>query len=169
MAFNVTFGSDDALNIGFQNPNTVNVSFGRSSRFQTEMNSSQNINAGFDSSDPMNAEFGNYGAIFYDTKENWNRQTMLIARRKAIYVYSNYSYLEDEVGNKTYIPAIKVGDGTSYLIDMPFVSDDIRKKLIEHIAADGIHVTEEDRRRWNNKVTAFIDANAPERLVLSKL
>lgn len=142
MSFDITFDSDNPLNIGFQNPKSLNVTFGETS--------------------------GNV-SIFYDTKENWDRQTMLIARRKAIYVYSNYTYLEDEVGNRTPVPAIKIGDGTSYLIDMPFVSDDIRHILMEHIAADGIHVTEEDRRRWDNKVTAYIDSNVPERMILSKL
>jgi len=179
MGFDISFGSQSSgLNIGFHNPNGMDANFGNNAFFDVSQNPQQDMNAGFDSGgqlttgfnsgSPMNAEFGTSSQIYYDTKENWNAQRLLIARKKAIYVYSNYSYIEDEVGNRTYIPAIKIGDGTSYLIDMPFVSDDIRRDLMNHISQDGIHVTEHDRWFWNNKVSAYTLRNDPERLILSK-
>ena len=179
MGFDISFGSrNSGLNIDFHNPNNIDANFGSNDQFNASQNSQQQMNAGFgsggqlntdfNSNSPMNAEFAVGGSIYYDTKENWNAQRQLIAKRKAIYVYSNYSYIEDEVGNRTYIPAIKIGDGTSYLIDMPFVSDDIRKEIMDHITQDGIHVTERDRFFWNNKVCAFTFRNDPERLILSK-
>lgn len=179
MGFDISFGSQSSgLNIGFHNPNGMDANFGSNTPFDIDQESQQNMNAGFNSggqlntgfssNSPMNAEFAVSGQIYYDTEENWNAQRQLIAKRKAIYVYSNHSYIEDSVGNRTYIPAIKVGDGTSYLIDMPFVSDDIRRDLMNHISQDGIHVTERDRWFWNNKVCAFTFHNDPERLILSK-
>lgn len=179
MGFNISFGSqNEGFNIGFQSSGGTDVTFGTNDPFdafqdpQSPMNadfsSGGNMHTGFETGGSMDAEFATYGSIYYDTKENWNAQRSLIAKRKAIYVYSNQFYKDDEVGNRTYIPAIKVGDGMSYLIDMPFVDDDIRIDLMNHISQDGIHVTERDRNFWNNKVSAYVLVNDPERLILSK-
>ena len=108
MGFDISFGSKSSgLNIGFHNPNGMDANFGSNTPFDIDQESQQNMNAGFSSggqlntgfssNSPMNAEFATSGQIYYDTKENWNAQRQLIAKRKAIYVYSNYSYTEDEV------------------------------------------------------------------------
>lgn len=55
--------------------------------------------------------------IQYDTTANWNAQLELIAQRGTFYVYSDHSVDE----NDNPVPGIKIGDGSSYLIDMPFV------------------------------------------------
>ena len=55
--------------------------------------------------------------VFYDTTENWDTQSTLVAIEGAIYIYSDYK--QDELGR--YIPGIKVGDGTTQLIDLPFI------------------------------------------------
>ena len=61
-------------------------------------------------------------AIHYDTTENWNSKPLLVGKRSHIYVYSDYK-VEEIDGETVYIPAIKIGDGNSYLIDMPFVTN----------------------------------------------
>lgn len=55
--------------------------------------------------------------IQYDTTANWDAQVQLIAERGTFYVYSDHSVDE----NDNPVPGLKIGDGTSYLIDMPFV------------------------------------------------
>lgn len=110
----------------------------------------------------------NYNPVYYDTKENWDAQVDLIAQHKAIYIYSNYTYIEDQDNNRYPVPAIKIGDGTSYLIDMPFVDEGTLRMLIEHINNTNIHVSSEDRIFWNNKVSSFIDDEDDEMLILSK-
>ena len=61
-------------------------------------------------------------AIHYDTTENWNNNPSLVGERSHIYIYSDYKV--EEIDDETvYIPAIKIGDGNSYLIDMPFVTN----------------------------------------------
>lgn len=62
-------------------------------------------------------------AIHYDTTENWNANPLIIGERSHIYIYSDYSSIEKD-GETVYIPAIKIGDGTSYLTDMPFITSD---------------------------------------------
>lgn len=60
--------------------------------------------------------------VYYDTTENWNLKGRAISERGGIYVYSDYSS-KIEQGRLRYIPAIKVGDGTNHIADLPFVTD----------------------------------------------
>lgn len=109
------------------------------------------------------------GAVYYDTTANWNLQRDLIAERGAIYIYSDYTYIDDGYGNLIPIAGLKVGDGTSYLIDMPYASGADSETLLRHISNHDIHITNEERASWNNKVTAFMDSSNPDTLVLSKI
>ena len=102
-------------------------------------------------------------AIYSNTTQSWNEQTTLISESGALYIYSDYNVVDG-----VNIPNIKVGDGQAYVVDLPFVSDDIRATLLSHINDSGIHVTVQKKNYWDNKVTAFIDSNDPENLVLSK-
>lgn len=99
-------------------------------------------------------------STLYDTEENWNAQRELIAAKGAIYVYSNH----DITDQGKYIPGIKVGDGSSYLIDMPFIDD----KYAKHIADTIIHVSTDDREYWGDKVTCDIDPLRQNTLVFTK-
>ena len=98
--------------------------------------------------------------VLVDTTANWDADNTIIAQKDYVYVYSDK--YTDEYGNP--VPAFKVGDGTSYLIDMPFNGD----VFSEHIANTTVHITSEERAFWNDKVTAYLDAENLENLVLSK-
>ena len=107
--------------------------------------------------------------VYYDTKAAWDRQTTLVAERSVVYIYSDYKILEDEAGNQTEIAGIKIGDGSSYLIDMPFITDAATYMIVTHIADNTVHITAAEREFWNNKVSAFINPQSSgEELVLSK-
>ena len=108
------------------------------------------------------------GTAYYDTTANWNAQLQLIAEKAAFYVYSDKSTITDEHGRTKFVPGLKVGDGTSYLIDMPFVGDEEIKALATHINDPDMHTTSEEKERWNNKVTAIINQEDSENLILSK-
>lgn len=86
--------------------------------------------------------------VLYNTTESWNSRPQLIAKKGYIYVYSDYKQSDGQD-----IPGLKVGDGTSYLIDMPFID----KPLDDHILDTVKHITAEERTFWNNKVRCFID------------
>lgn len=104
--------------------------------------------------------------IYYNTKAGWNAQSSLIAEEGAIYIYKDYSTISEGEDTKD-VPAIKIGDGTSYLIDMPIVNGDIADMLLEHINNAVIHVTSDDKTFWNNKSSAYLQPNTDETLVLS--
>ena len=114
----------------------------------------------------LDAEFGTVyivtedGRVLYALTQTWNSQPELIAKRGFIYIYADYR--DDGLGGK--IPAIKVGDGLAYLIDLPFTDD----LYAQHIANTYIHVTSEDKERWDNKVTCFLDPTNNETLIFSK-
>lgn len=97
--------------------------------------------------------------VLVDTKENWDSQSSLIAEENIVYVYSN-QYTRDGMN----IPGFKIGDGTSYLIDMPF-NDDVMSR---HILDAARHITAEERAFWNNKITCYLNASDLEDLVLTK-
>ena len=90
--------------------------------------------------------------IKHGTKSYWREHLDFIPRSGEIVIYDDYTTI-----NGIDIPAIKVGDGLAYAADLPFVSDDIRDRLLRHIQDMVAHVTEEERSSWNNKVRCYLD------------
>ena len=98
--------------------------------------------------------------MYSDTKQGWDSQTDLISEKDAVYIYTDYD--TDEHGNN--IPGIKIGDGLGYLIDAPFLDANMQKHILDNI----IHITQQEREFWNNKVTAFLSEISNETLILTK-
>ena len=96
----------------------------------------------------------------YQTTEQWNSTPSTISEAGALYIWADYK--QNEQGED--IPGVKIGDGKAYIIDLPFI-DDI---YTQHIADELIHVSQEDRDKWDNKVTCFISALDNEKLVFTK-
>ena len=97
--------------------------------------------------------------VLYGTTEYWNSQPQLISIKGNIYVYSDHEYTQDAKE----IPGIKIGDGTSYLIDMPFIDE----KYAKHILDSTIHITQEEREAWNNKVRCYIDLQDTQHIIFT--
>lgn len=93
---------------------------------------------------------GGGAAIYRDTVEGWNSRPQTIAKKDAIYVYTDYQEFEGEN-----IPGFKIGDGLAYLIDIPFVAGN-KIQWEAHINDTSIHVTQQEKDFWNNKVRAII-------------
>ena len=114
---------------------------------------------------PIDAEFGNVYVVggdckvLYASTATWNSQPQLISARGYIYIYSDYRQNDQEQN----VAAIKVGDGTSYLIDMPFTDE----LLYGHVADNSIHVTSSDKANWNNKVRCYVDPLNEHRLIFT--
>lgn len=99
--------------------------------------------------------------VHMGTTEYWNAHADLISDSGHLYIYTDYQV--DRYGDN--IPGMKVGDGSSYVIDLPFISGN---GLAEHINDHVVHITAEEREFWNNKVTAYLSNGDVETLVLSK-
>lgn len=90
--------------------------------------------------------FYNTDVIHINTESYWNSRPSLIAKEGHVYVYKDHS--NDGTND---IPAVKIGDGLAYLIDLPFVESNYTR-LMEHINNNNIHITSAERTFWNNKV-----------------
>lgn len=80
---------------------------------------------------------GGKNKVYRDTIANWNNQSTLISEDGGIYIYEG---VDSSVINGTSIPGVKIGDGSSYLIDLPFLT---------------LGVTTSDRNFWNNKIDCY--------------
>lgn len=84
--------------------------------------------------------------ILAKTTAEWNALPGYVSKSGSIYIYTDYS--KDDQSRD--IPALKIGDGLAYVVDLPFMAS----------------VTEADREFWNNKVSAAIHPTDNENLVL---
>lgn len=87
-----------------------------------------------------------------NTTEYWNSDPSFVPNKGEIIVYTDYTTKVNDEGETINIPAIKIGDGSTYCVDLPFVSDDIRDMLMVHVNNRNIHVSELEKLFWNNKL-----------------
>ena len=66
------------------------------------------------------------------------------------------------------MPGFKLGDGNAYLVDKPFLDEALSVQLTEHINNMKIHLTEEERQRWNNKIDCIEPAENDDKLVFTR-
>lgn len=88
------------------------------------------------------------------TTQWWREHPTYIPQNGEIVVYSDYSQN---------IPALKVGDGTTYVADLPFIDDLIQ----QHMNNAEMHVSAQDRIFWNNKLN-YEDEIILENLILTR-
>lgn len=104
-----------------------------------------------------------------NTTAGWNANPQYLPKRGEICIYTDYTVRQDDLGNTITYPGIKVGDGNSYLIDMPFVGAETRYMLLEqlriHEENTSIHVTQAEKEFWNNKLNYDI---SNEELILTR-
>lgn len=83
-----------------------------------------------------------------DTTAHWLANPRFIPLAGEVLVYTDY----ETDANGDYIPAMKIGDGQTYGVDLPFVSDDIRNDILNHTRDENVHITAQERLFWNNKL-----------------
>lgn len=96
--------------------------------------------------------------MHYSTTDSWNQNVELISQENHMYIYTDYKVITDGVGNRTYVPGLKIGDGTTRVIDLPFIctyDQQTADSLEDHINNMTIHITQAEREFWNNKVRAY--------------
>lgn len=97
------------------------------------------------------------------TTEEWNTRISYVPEAGRIIVYSDRSVVDGQN-----VPGIKIADGKAYVVDLPFVGEDIEKVLLDHIHDVEAHITSEERQFWNNKLNYEIDEHE-ETLTLNRL
>lgn len=100
------------------------------------------------------------------TKQYWATQNKYIPPLNTIIVYTDEGQIE-EGQNTISIPRIKIGDGNSYCVDLPFLGDELLKKIDDHINNNDIHVTLQEKTFWNNKINTNNEV-LEENLILTR-
>lgn len=86
----------------------------------------------------------------------WNSEPTYIPAEGQMIIYT------DIVGEdgKTH-SNIKIGDGSAYIVDLPFITDYpvsvVEKKIDDHTADTDAHVSKEDREEWSKKLNTSIN------------
>lgn len=93
-------------------------------------------------------------AVKAQPENYWNSIPEYIPRTGEIIIYLNHKEIIIDTNKRVSVSGIKIGDGTSYLIDLPFMGD-IDYTVKEHITNANIHVSQEDRNLWNNKINCL--------------
>lgn len=112
--------------------------------------------------------------ILIGTTSEWAQQYSYVPARGMIAIYTDHGTITINTNNiettKT-VPGIKIADGSTPLIDLPFVGDDvaaaIRQELNNHINDNVRHITAEERTFWNNKINC-VDAVTNNNLILNR-
>lgn len=106
-----------------------------------------------------------FGAICKTTEE-WDNMPLYVPEYGSIIVYTDHG----TNGSGVNVPGVKIGDGLAYLVDLPFCGEEFSKEvsdaLAEHEMNQTIHVSTEDRTRWDNKLNYDLIG---EKLVLNRL
>lgn len=91
-------------------------------------------------------------SVISGTKEEFEQNfTHRQSKRNYIYVVTDY-YTDSNGVNH---PAIKIGDGNSYVGDLPYITADnagTTETLMQHINDNIRHITQAERVRWNDSV-----------------
>lgn len=104
--------------------------------------------------------------IHYGTTEHWSSLPDLVGKKSHIYVYTDYAETEID-GEMVPVPNIKIGDGSAYLIDNPFITKSVEDILNLHIEDNSVHISDAERDFWNEKVRCYIDPDNPENVIFT--
>lgn len=100
--------------------------------------------------------------IRINTTANWDADKSYVPDAGVLIIYTDGATEGDKP-----IPKIKVGDGNTYLIDLPFSDADIKTAIEEHIANQTIHINDNERANWNDKVSISVN-QTNEEIIFSK-
>ena len=77
-----------------------------------------------------------------DSTANWNAALGFVPLQGELIIYNDYKTIQKEVDGElttVYVPGVKIGDGSAYVQDLPFVDAELRDKIMTHIDNPNIH------------------------------
>ena len=155
--FNATFSEDGTFDSGLSEPTIFTASDHRKLNHRDD-----------EDQHPIEAITGLRGeldsisnTVRVATAAQWATEPTYVPFDGQIIVYKDYKVVD----GKTYA-GTKVGDGTTYIVDLPFTAEYLEDAIENHIMDVEIHVSAADRIRWDNKVTLYLDEDG--NLVFSK-
>lgn len=107
-----------------------------------------------DSTDPANKYIV---GMRQNTTEYWNNAVGFIPEDGQIIIYTDFG-TKTEISPVTgeeitvNVPGMKIGNGNAYVQDLAFIQEWDNELFLEHIRNTDIHVTLQDKSRWDNKL-----------------
>lgn len=97
--------------------------------------------------------------IKYKTTAQWNEDLTYVPALGEIIIYLDHDSYDDN-GTTVNVPDIKIGDGQAYCVDLPFIHQAEKERILAqietHVNNSDIHVTTSDKTFWNNKLNYSI-------------
>ena len=90
--------------------------------------------------------------IMIGTTAEWQTHSTYIAPEGTLCIYTDASTYTDGDDNTIVVPGLKISNGINTIMDSPFIGDDIRKILNDHINDQVRHITSAERTFWNRKL-----------------
>lgn len=81
----------------------------------------------------------------------WNTNCNTVGTKGDIFIFMDYFTTSD---NKL-VPGIKIADGITTVENLPFTDT----KLSEHLLNNTIHITQNERIKWNSKMNCYVNEN----------
>lgn len=98
-------------------------------------------------------------SIRYNTTAGWRADLSFVPAPGEIIVYTDKATYEED-GQTVTVPGIKIGDGSAYGIDLPFLGEvetnQVLQQLNAHTSNTDIHITAAERTFWNKKLNCSL-------------
>ena len=114
----------------------------------------------------------NAGSLYLvseNTTAGWAALPGYQPRRGEIVVYTDHRTVTDELGETHAVPGVKIGDGSAYAVDLPFIDDGLRYEVMQalrdHAGNAAIHVSPAEKEFWNAKLNYGV---SEEELILNR-
>lgn len=112
--------------------------------------------------------------VLINTTSGWQALYNQTYPRGTVLVYTDRGTVTENVNNEEVtktVPGVKISDGSTPIIDLPFVGDDViaavRAEINAHINDNVRHITAAERAFWNNKINCN-DTVTDSNLVLNR-
>lgn len=107
-----------------------------------------------DNLDYANSGHTGFAGIEFGTTAEWATKPTYRPEEGVLIVYTDYEEVPTEHGPVTNAN-FKIGNGNVYLVDLPFVDAGLRYEIGNHINNKIVHITQEEREFWNNKINCL--------------
>lgn len=92
----------------------------------------------------------------HGTNAYWSSQLDFIPLNGELIFYDDHKTFTDENDIVHNIAGIKFGDGVTAVGALPFLSDEMEKQILAHIADTNVHLQKGEREDWDSKVSADV-------------
>ena len=96
----------------------------------------------------LTQDLNNYAQIIVKNEQDWASSSFTMSHKGQIYVYIKQNQDNEEITSAR----VKIGDGKTFILNLPFVDDFVKELLNNHIQDIDVHTTLIEKTFWNNKI-----------------